>query len=118
MIALEVGALYYLLKRYFRRAHFCNSVVNKNEIFDIVVNGAGPSGLACAVDAEKHYLHYLVIEKGCLVNSAYHFHTNETNVPGIYDAGVITAGSDASKVFIENSRMHGTNIIGNILNDS
>lgn len=40
----------------------------------------------------------------------------ETNVPGIYIAGVITAGSDGSKVFIENSRNHGIKIIGNILN--
>ncbi|MFQ5650436.1 MAG: YpdA family putative bacillithiol disulfide reductase [bacterium] len=43
--------------------------------------------------------------------------TLETNVPGVYIAGVITAGSDGSKVFIENSRNHGAKIIGNILND-
>ncbi len=42
--------------------------------------------------------------------------TLETNVPGIYIAGVITAGSEGSKVFIENSREHGTKIIGHILN--
>ncbi|MFQ6114291.1 MAG: NAD(P)-binding domain-containing protein, partial [bacterium] len=42
--------------------------------------------------------------------------TFETNVPGIYVAGVISAGTDGSKVFIENSRNHGTKIIGHILN--
>ena len=42
--------------------------------------------------------------------------TLETNVPGIYIAGVISAGSDGSKVFIENSRNHGLQIMRNILN--
>lgn len=44
--------------------------------------------------------------------------TFETNVPGIYVAGVLTAGSNGSKVFVENSRHHGTKIIGHILNGS
>lgn len=33
--------------------------------------------------------------------------TMETNVPGVFLAGVITAGFDANKVFIENGRHHG-----------
>ena len=41
--------------------------------------------------------------------------TLETNIAGIYIAGVITAGSDSSKVFIENSRNHGTIITRHIL---
>jgi thioredoxin reductase (NADPH) len=40
---------------------------------DIIVVGAGPTGLACAIEAEKHHLEYLVLEKGCLVNSLQHF---------------------------------------------
>lgn len=44
--------------------------------------------------------------------------TLETNVPGLYVAGVITAGDDGGKVFIENSRNHGLKIIGNILDGS
>ncbi len=42
--------------------------------------------------------------------------TLETNVRGIYVAGVVTVGSEGSKVFIENSRAHGNQIIGHILN--
>jgi len=40
--------------------------------------------------------------------------TLETNVPGVYIAGVIIAGCEGSKVFIENTRNHGTKIIGHI----
>jgi thioredoxin reductase (NADPH) len=33
--------------------------------------------------------------------------TLETSVPGLFIAGVVTAGYDANKVFIENGRFHG-----------
>lgn len=33
--------------------------------------------------------------------------TMETNVPGIYVAGVVAAGFDANKIFIENGKLHG-----------
>lgn len=33
--------------------------------------------------------------------------TMETNVPGVYIAGVIAAGYDANRIFIENGRFHG-----------
>jgi thioredoxin reductase (NADPH) len=39
----------------------------------------------------------------------------ETNVPGIFIAGVVVAGFDANKVFIENGRFHGEKIIAHIL---
>jgi thioredoxin reductase (NADPH) len=40
--------------------------------------------------------------------------TMETDVPGIYIAGVIVAGNDANKVFIENGRDHGTRIVRHV----
>ena len=40
---------------------------------DVIIVGAGPSGLACAIEAEKSGLDYLVIEKGCIVNSIQHY---------------------------------------------
>lgn len=46
--------------------------------FDLIIIGAGPIGLACAIEAKKHELNYLVLEKGVLVNSLYHFPTNMT----------------------------------------
>jgi thioredoxin reductase (NADPH) len=41
--------------------------------------------------------------------------TMETNVPGLYIAGVIAAGHDANKIFIENGREHGELIVAHRL---
>lgn len=41
--------------------------------YDLIIIGAGPIGMACALEAKKKNLHYLVIEKGALVNSLYHY---------------------------------------------
>jgi len=42
-------------------------------IYDIICVGAGPTGLACAMDAKRAGLRALVIDKGCLCNSIYHY---------------------------------------------
>ncbi len=49
-----------------------------NQIYDIIIIGAGPIGIACAIEAKKNNLTYLVIEKGCLVNSLYNYPINMT----------------------------------------
>lgn len=41
--------------------------------------------------------------------------TMETNVPGLYIAGVIAAGSQANEIFIENGRFHGVQIAEHML---
>lgn len=41
--------------------------------------------------------------------------TLETNVPGVFIAGVVVAGFDANKVFIENGRYHGDRIVARLL---
>jgi len=41
--------------------------------------------------------------------------TLETSVPGLFIAGVVVAGFDANKVFIENGRYHGDKIVARIL---
>jgi len=46
--------------------------------YDIIIIGAGPIGICCAIQAKKEELSYLVIEKGALVNSLFHFPTNMT----------------------------------------
>lgn len=43
------------------------------DIFDIVIVGGGPIGLACGIEAEKGGLSYLILEKGCLVNSLFNY---------------------------------------------
>ena len=42
---------------------------------DVAVIGAGPTGLACAIEAQKVGAKVVVIDKGCLVNSLYHYPT-------------------------------------------
>jgi thioredoxin reductase (NADPH) len=39
----------------------------------IIIIGGGPIGLACALEAQKAGLDYLILEKGCLVNSLYNY---------------------------------------------
>lgn len=47
-------------------------------IYDVVIIGGGPIGLACGIEAKKAGLSYLIIEKGCLVNSLYNYPLNMT----------------------------------------
>ena len=46
--------------------------------FDVLIVGGGPIGLACALEAQRAGLSYLIIEKGCLVNSVYNYPVNMT----------------------------------------
>ena len=46
--------------------------------YDVVIIGAGPIGLACGIEAKKADLSYVIIDKGCLVNSLYHYPFNMT----------------------------------------
>jgi len=71
--------------------------------FDVVIIGAGPIGLACAIEAERWGLRYLVIEKGCLVNSIYNYPTNmhffsSPELLEIGDVPFITAGDKPSRI--------------------
>ncbi len=47
-------------------------------MYDLIIIGAGPIGLACGIEAEKASLNYLIIDKGCLVNSIYNYPLNMT----------------------------------------
>jgi thioredoxin reductase (NADPH) len=44
--------------------------------FDVIVVGAGPTGLACGIELQQRGVRTLLIEKGCVVNSIYHYPTN------------------------------------------
>ncbi len=45
---------------------------------DILIIGAGPIGLATGIEAEKAGKSYVIVDKGCLVNSLYNYPKNMT----------------------------------------
>ena len=47
-------------------------------VYDIIIIGGGPIGLACGLEAKKAGLSYLIIEKGTIVNSLYNYPQNMT----------------------------------------
>jgi thioredoxin reductase (NADPH) len=47
-----------------------------NEIYDAICIGAGPTGLASAIEIKRAGMRPLVIDKGCLCNSLYHYPVN------------------------------------------
>jgi len=58
---------------------------------DVLVIGAGPTGLACAIEAQKVGLKVIVVDKGCLVNSLFHYPANMTffTTPELLEIGDI-----------------------------
>jgi thioredoxin reductase (NADPH) len=46
--------------------------------FDLLVIGAGPTGLACAIEAQRAGLRVVSIDKGCVCNSLYHYPSHMT----------------------------------------
>ncbi|NGX83633.1 YpdA family putative bacillithiol disulfide reductase [Aequorivita sp. KMM 9714] len=47
-------------------------------LFDVLIIGAGPIGIACALESKKNGLSYIVVEKGALTNSLYNYPLNMT----------------------------------------
>ena len=58
---------------------------------DVLVIGAGPTGLACAIEAQKVGAKVIVLDKGCLVNSLFHYPANMTffTTPELLEIGDI-----------------------------
>ncbi|OWK70011.1 hypothetical protein CBW18_13595 [Pedobacter sp. AJM] len=48
-------------------------MLQKENHYDIIIIGAGPIGMACAIAAKQAGLSYLIIEKGALVNSLFNY---------------------------------------------
>jgi thioredoxin reductase (NADPH) len=59
--------------------------------WDVIIVGAGPSGLATAIEARKRHLAVLNIEKGCVVNSLFNYPTYMTffTTPELLEIGNI-----------------------------
>src|ERR1043165_7280804 len=57
--------------------------------FDALIVGAGPTGLACAIEIQNRRLAVALIEKACLVNSLYHYplHMTFFTTPELLEIG-------------------------------
>ncbi|MEO6187864.1 MAG: YpdA family putative bacillithiol disulfide reductase [Ginsengibacter sp.] len=49
-----------------------------DNLYDVIIIGGGPIGLACGIEAKNASLKYLILEKGALVNSLYNYPVNMT----------------------------------------
>jgi thioredoxin reductase (NADPH) len=69
------------------------------DIFDVLVIGAGPTGMACAIEAQRAGLRAVLIDKGCLVNSLFHYPANMTffTTPELLEIGDIPFSSPNQK---------------------
>jgi bacillithiol disulfide reductase len=50
--------------------------MSSNSHYDVICIGAGPTGLACAIEAKRAGLRSMVIDKGCLCNSLFYYPVN------------------------------------------
>src|SRR5580700_3819463 len=69
------------------------------ELFDVVVVGAGPAGLAAAIESKKYGLSCVVFDKGGITNSILHFPTQMIffTTPELLEIGGVPLVSDREK---------------------
>ena len=67
--------------------------------YDVLVVGAGPTGLACAIEAKRHGLKAVMVDKGCLCNSLFHYPSNMTffTTPELLEIGDMPFSSPNQK---------------------
>jgi thioredoxin reductase (NADPH) len=67
--------------------------------FDVLVIGAGPTGLACAIETSRRGLRTVLVDKGCLCNSLFHYPSNMTffTTPELLEIGDIPFPSPNQK---------------------
>ncbi len=67
--------------------------------FDVLVVGAGPTGLACAIEAQRRGMRTALVDKGCLCNSIFHYPSNMTffTTPELLEIGDLPFSSPNQK---------------------
>ena len=68
-------------------------------LYDVLVIGAGPTGLACAIDAQRAGFSVVIVDKGCLCNSLFHYPANMTffTTPELLEIGNMPFSSPNQK---------------------
>ncbi len=71
----------------------------RGEEFDFLVVGAGPTGLACAIEAQKAGFKAVLVDKGCICNSLFHYPAHMTffTTPELLEIGGIPFPSPNAK---------------------
>lgn len=69
------------------------------ELFDVLVIGAGPTGMACAIEAQRAGFRSVMVDKGCLCNSIFHYPSHMTffTTPELLEIGDIPFPSPNQK---------------------
>jgi thioredoxin reductase (NADPH) len=73
--------------------------MSEQPLYDVLVIGAGPTGLACAIDAQNVGCSVVLVDKGCLTNSLFHYPANMTffTTPELLEIGNIPFPSPNQK---------------------
>ncbi len=68
-------------------------------LYDVLVIGAGPTGLACAIDAQRVGLRVVLVDKGCVCNSLFHYPAHMTffTTPELLEIGDMPFSSPNQK---------------------
>jgi bacillithiol disulfide reductase len=68
-------------------------------LWDVIIIGAGPSGLATAIEARRRHLAVLNVDKGCVVNSLFNYPTNMTffTTPELLEIGDIPFATENNR---------------------
>jgi len=72
---------------------------HKGDHFDVLVIGAGPTGMACAIEAQRAGFSAALVDKGCLVNSLFHYPAHMTffTTPELLEIGDLPFNSANQK---------------------
>lgn len=75
------------------------TAATQNALFDLLVVGAGPTGLACAIEAQKAGFRVALVDKGCVCNSLFHYPAHMTffTTPELLEIGDIPFPSPNAK---------------------
>jgi thioredoxin reductase (NADPH) len=73
--------------------------MSEASLHDVLVIGAGPTGMACAIDAQRAGLSVVLVDKGCLTNSLFHYPAHMTffTTPELLEIGDMPFSSPNQK---------------------
>jgi thioredoxin reductase (NADPH) len=76
-----------------------NPTQSERPIYDLLVIGAGPTGMACAIEAQRASFTAVLVDKGCLCNSLFHYPAHMTffTTPELLEIGDMPFSSPNQK---------------------